>query len=165
MDFFKNLKNLKSLIKRPAGSFLSLLAFVLILFFSWFYLSQPDKNTQEEELHGFLQNEFQNLISDQVAKNHPEVEKIVFHKIWTEKSSNPKSIKIFFNYSLQSKGDSGGKLNIDGTALLVKTVVKADGQEELWTVKDFKVKDSSLDFSDPLLIKAPEKPTPDKTNP
>lgn len=146
------LKSLKNKIKKQLsqGFFWTLLGFILVLLVSWFYLSPPSGNTEEERTHSFLQNNFQTLISDLVANKHPEVNKITFHKIWTKKTSDLHEIKIFFSYSLWMEGSPGGELLIDGEALLKNS----DDEGELWIVQDFQVTNSFMDFSEPLIIKA-----------
>ena len=153
MDIFKNLKNKIKEISSN-GLFFTVAGFILILCLSWFYLSQPSWNNAEEQMHGNLQNRFQNLIADFVAKKHPEVTEITFHRVWTKNTSNSNEIKIFFNYTLLTEGEAGGELLISGEALLQKSPEK----ESLWVVQNFQVTDSFLDFSEPLLIKAAPQP-------
>lgn len=151
-DIFKRLKD-KSKKNLLLSSLLTVIGFILILYLSWFYLSQPDLS-EEERVHGFLQDRFQTLISDVVAKKHPEIDEIVFHKVWTQKTSDLSQIKIFFSYSLNTEGAAGGSVLIDGEAILEKSLK----QEGLWLVKGFQIKDSSIDFSEPLVIKAVSAP-------
>ena len=146
MIVFEKLKD-----KIFSGPVLTLAGFIFVLCVSWFYLSPSYEENENEKLHGFLQNQFQNLISDFVAEKHPEVDKITFHKIWTKNSPEPHKVKIFFSYSLFDKGESGGNLLIKGEAVL-----KRSTEQKLWLVQDFKVKDSFLEFAEPLLIKAPD---------
>ena len=149
MDVLRNLKN--KIVKHwPSSSFFTLTGFIIILCLSWFYLSPPPWSNEEERVHSFLQNQFQTLVSDFVAEKHPEVDNITFHKVWTKNTSDPHQVKIFFNYSLWTKGESGGELLIEGEALLTKS----DEEAELWIVQEFQVTDSIVDFSEPLLIKA-----------
>ena len=153
MNLLKNLKN--SLKKKfPSNSVFVVTGFILILCLSWFYLSQPSWNNEEEQIHSFLQHRFQTLVSDLVSRKHPEVNKITFHKVWTKNADEPHKIKIFFSYSLFTKGKSGGDTLIEGTALLKKSSEK----EGLWIVQDFQVTDSFLDFSEPLVIRASSSP-------
>lgn len=148
MPAFKNLRN--KINKRLASSsFWTLVGFIFILSVSWFYLSPPSWNNEEEQVHSFLQNRFQTLVSDFIAQKRPEVDKITFHKIWTKKTPDPQAIQIFFSYSLWTTGEAGGDLLIEGEALL------QEADEGLWLVQDFQVTDSFVDFSEPLLIKAP----------
>ena len=154
MNVFKNLKNkIKEVSSK--GLFFTVAGFILILCLSWFYLSQSLWNNEiEEQVHGNLQNRFQVLIADFVAKKHPEVTEITFHRVWTKNTSNSNEIKIFFNYTLLTEGESGGELLISGEALLQRSSEK----ESLWVVQNFQVTDSFLDFSEPLLIKAGPQP-------
>ena len=149
MNFVKRLKDDKAR-KTFFRSIFTLAGFIFILCFSWFYLSQSFWDTEEEYIHGLLQNRFQTLISDFVVKKHPEVVEITFHKVWTKGTSDPDRIQIFFTYSLQTIGDAGGDLIIGGEAVLKKS----PKEEKLWIVQDFQVMDSLLNFSEPLLIKA-----------
>ena len=149
MDFFENLKNRlkKKFLLNPV---FTVVGFILILCLSWFYLSQPSWNNEEEQIHSFLQHQFQTLVSDLVSRKHSEVDKITFHKVWTKTTDEPHKIKIFFSYSLRTKGKFGGDTLIEGTALLEKSFEK----EGLWMVQDFQVTDHFLDFSEPLVIRA-----------
>ena len=127
--------------------------FVLVLVFSWIYFVGSLSN-DEEQLHSLLQEEFQVLVSDFVATKHPDVNEIVFHRVWTKNTSQPNQIKIFFHYSLLTTGPSGGELLIKGESLLEKSME----QKALWIAKNFKVTNSVVEFSEPLLIKATEIP-------
>ena len=150
MNIKSQLKILEKIKQKfSLSAFFTLTSFIFILVLSWFYLSQSHKQ-EEEQLHSLLQIKFQNLISDYVAKKHPEVDEIIFHKIWTKSTSDPNQIKFFFHYSLLSTGQSGGDLLIKGESLLEKSA----GEKELWIAKDFKVMDSFLTFSEPLVIRA-----------
>ena len=127
----------------------TVLIFIFLLVFTWFYLSKPSFQIQEEEkIHSFLQLEFQNQLSEFIEKQHPEVSAIVFNKVWTKKTSKPSEIKIFFSYSLSTEGESGGENLLSGSALLKKT------QDQVWQIQKFKAKNTEIEFSEPLLIKA-----------
>lgn len=145
-------QDLKDKIKKnlPSSSFWTVAGFILILCLSWFYFSQPSWKNQEEQIHSLLQNQFQTLISDFVAKKHPEVDKITFHKVWTKNSKDPNLIKIIFSYSLWTTGELGGDHLIEGSAQLKRS----EERETLWIVQNFQITDSLMDFSEPLLIKA-----------
>ena len=141
------LSNSKNKILSPAV--FTVLAFILLLVFTWFYLSKPSLQIQEEEkVHSFLQMEFQNLLSEFIERQHPEVKEINFHKVWTTKTAKPSEIKIFFSYSLTTGGESGGEALLSGSALLKKI------QDQIWQIQNFKVKNKEIEFSDPLLIKS-----------
>ena len=125
------------------------LIFMLLLALTWFYLSKSSFQIQEEEkIHSFLQTEFQNLLSNFIEKRHPEVTAISFHKVWTKKTARPSEIKIFFSYSLTTKGEHKGENLLAGSALLKET------QNQVWQIQHFKVKNKEFTFSAPLLIKA-----------
>jgi len=148
MNIIEKLKDEKAR-KTFFRSLFTLVGFIFILGLSWFYLSRSFQDTEGEYLHGLLQNRFQTLISDSVVKKHPEVVEIIFHKIWTKNTPDSDQIQIFFSYSLRTTGDARGDLVVDGEALLKRSPKK----ERLWIVQDFQIMDSSLDFSEPLLIK------------
>ena len=144
---FSDFKN--KFFSRPA---LTALGFICLLIFTWFYLSKPSFQIQEEEkTHSFLQTEFQSLLSNFIEKKHPEVTKIKFHRVWTKKTSQPREIKIFFTYSLTTTGDTGGESLLEGSALLKET------QSQVWQIQDFRVKNTEIEFSDPLIIQAKPK--------
>ena len=146
------LKKLKAIIKKkyPSKSLLTLAGFILLLCFSWFYLHQSRINEEQEYVHSILQDRFQTLISDFIENKHPEVNKIIFHKVWTKNMPNPNQVKIFFSYSLFTEGKTGGDSLIEGEAILERS----PDQEEFWIVKDFQTRDSEINFSEPLIIKA-----------
>lgn len=148
MDLFNNLKK-KINKKIPVGPIATFIGFVFILCLSWFYLT-PSLLNEKERVHSYLQDEFQVLVSDWVAKKHPEVNKITFHKVWTKETPQPDQIKIYFHYSLFTKGDAGGELLIKGESLLEKSPT----QETLWIAKNFQVTNSLVEFSEPMLIKS-----------
>lgn len=152
MDVFKKIKNKikKNLL---VSSLLTSAGFILLLYLSWSYLSQPHL-TEEEQIHGFLQDRFQTLISDFVADKHPEINEIIFHKVWTKNTSDSNRIKIFFSYSLSMQGATGGSTLIEGESVLEKS----PEQRGLWVAKNFQVTDSLTDFSEPLVIKASSLP-------
>ena len=134
----------------PVSALLTLLSFVFILTLSWFYLSERDNSGKEEETHAFLQEQFQNLISEAVIQQAPEVEELIFHKVWTKNRKNPDEVKIFFSYSLLTKGQAGGESLLEGEALLKKSPEQAG----LWIVRNFQITDIAVEFSEPLVIKA-----------
>ena len=130
-------------------SFFTIVVFVFFLLFTWLYLSKPSVQIQEEEkVHSFLQTEFQNLLSNFIETQHPEVTEISFQKVWTKKTALPSEIKIFFNYSLTIDGEAGGETVLTGSALLKEV------HKKTWQVRNFKVKNTEVEFSDPLFIKA-----------
>ena len=146
---FSALKN-RILKKISLKGIFALAGFILLLCFSWLYLSRPPVDDEEEQIHSQLQNQFQVLISDLAAKQRPSTDEIVFHKVWTKKSDDPHKIKIFFSYSLKTEGAAGGDLLIKGSADLEKS----DEKPGTWLAQNFKITESALDFSQPLLIKA-----------
>lgn len=148
INIFKKLKD-RSKKNRLSSSLFTVVGFILVLYLSWFYFS-PSHLSEEERIHGFLQDRFQTLISDVVANKHPEIDEIIFHKVWTKNISDSGQIKIFFSYSLITQGSAGGSVLIEGEATLEKSLKK----KELWIVKDFQITDSLIDFSEPLVIKA-----------
>ena len=135
--------------RKISGPLLSLAGFILLLYISWIYFGQTPRTGEEEKLHSLLQDRFQTLISDRIADRHPEVTEIIFHKVWTQKI-NQQEIKIFFNYSLQTKGETRGETVIEGEALMESSI----HQKGLWIIRDFQVNNSTVNFSDPLVIKA-----------
>ena len=142
---------LKKLIswKIPFSYLLPLVGFIFVLYISWFFLSQKRLN-EEEYLHGLLQERFQSLISNLVVSKHPEIDEIVFHKVWTKKLDTPHKVQILFRYSLILEGDKGGNSEIEGDAILEKS----SKQNNTWIVKNFQVTDNVLGFSEPLIIKS-----------
>ena len=141
---FSKLKN-----KIFSPSVFTVLTLIFLLVFTWFYLSKPSFQIQEEEkVHSFLQTEFQTLLSRFIENKYPEVTEIQFHKVWTKKTAQPSEIKIFFSYSLTTEGETGGEALLAGSALLKKI------QNQVWQVRNFKVKNTEIEFSDPLFIKA-----------
>ncbi len=148
-DSFKNLTH-KVQENIFSGSFWAIAGFLLLLCVSWLYLSRPSLDSEEEQAHSLLQNQFQTLLSDFVIKKHPEVTSITFHKVWTKGDTQSQEVEIFFNYSLKTEGPAGGELLAEGTALLKESAEKPG----LWLVENFRVTDSFLSFSEPLLIRA-----------
>ena len=135
--------------KDRALSLLSLAGFILILSITWIYFSKHQNELgKNEEKHVWLQNEFQNLLSDLIEKKQPEISEIIFHRIWTKNTKNPKEVKIFFNYSLITRGEAGGRSDLEGSALLKET------EKQFWTIYDFTINKSVIDFSEPLVISA-----------
>ena len=142
-------KKFDHLKKKFSSSTLTVIGFIILLAVTWFYLSKPSFKTQQaEKNHSLLQLEFQNLLSAFIEKKHPEVIEISFHKVWTKTTSDPSEVDIFFSYSLKTEGTTGGSTSLKGSALLKKI------QNEVWQVHNFKVENTELKFSTPLLIKA-----------
>ncbi len=152
----KTVKKIKTMAKKSIAvlPLFTLAGFIFILFLSWLYLSQSLRNNDETAIHGILQNRFQTLITDFVAKRHPEVTQIIFHKLWTKSESDPSEVQIFFSYSLRTGGEAGGDLLVEGKALLKKSSEK----KRLWIVQDFQITDNVVNFSEPFLIKAGDWP-------
>lgn len=148
MTVFKNLIH-KINKKIPLSLIATAIGFILVLVFSWIYFVGSLSN-EEEQLHSRLQEEFQILVSDFVAKKHPDVNEIIFHRVWTKNTSQSHQIKVFFHYSLLTTGPAGGELLIKGESLLEKSTE----QKNLWVAKNFKVTNSLVEFSEPMLIKA-----------
>ena len=136
-------------LKVSFGYLLTLVGFIFMLYMSWFFLSQRRLN-EEEYLHGLLQERFQSLVSNLAINEHPEIDEIIFHKVWTKKLDDPHKVKILFRYSLLLTGDKGGNSEIEGDAILERSPER----EDTWIVNNFQVTDNLLGFSEPLVIKA-----------
>ena len=111
-----------------------------------------------------LQKKFQSVVSGYVTKNYPAIRRITFHKTRTENTSHPDHIKIYFSYSLTIKdNEADSEMVMDGAASLNR---KSGNR---WLLTDFKVTDSLVEFSKPLVIKAlPKKdaaPSPEAAPP
>ena len=146
LDKLKSFFDKKKLFS-PAVFTVVIFSFLLLV--TWFYLSKPSFQIQEEEkTHSFLQLEFQNLLSDFIERQYPDITEINFQKVWTTKTAQADEIKIFFSYSLVTEGETGGEAVLSGSALL-KNI-----QDQVWQVQDFKAKNTEIQFSEPLLIKA-----------
>ena len=146
LDRLKSFFDKKKLFS-PAVFTVVIFSFLLLV--TWFYLSKPSFQIQEEEkTHSFLQLEFQNLLSDFIERQYPDITEINFQKVWTTKTARADEIKIFFSYSLVTEGETGGEAVLSGSALL-KNI-----QDQVWQVQDFKAKNTEIQFSEPLLIKA-----------
>ena len=143
------LKKLFSFFQKNILSYFGLLCFFAVLTASWFYFYYDSKQEVSEVVHGVLQEKFQSVVADYVEVHYPEVEHISFHKIWTENTESIHKLKIYFSYTLDiSQKEAAGKVLIDGEAFLIRS------RDQQWLVKDFKVSDSYLEFSTPLVIKA-----------
>ena len=150
LNKLKSLITFSKLKNTVSSSFVfTVLILIFLLVFTWFYLYKPSFQIQEEEkIHSFLQMEFQNLLSNLIEKQHPEITAINFHKVWTKKTAQSNEIKIFFSYSLTTEGEIGGTAMLSGSALLKKV------QNQVWQIQNFKAQNTEIEFSDPLLIKA-----------
>ena len=101
----------------------------------------------------FFRKWHKKTLSDYISKTRPEISDIVFHKVWTENTSNPNQVKIFFSYTFKTKEkDTGGEFSIESEAYLTRKNPNSNN----WTLSNFQVKENLLDFSEPLLIKASE---------
>ena len=125
---------------------------LLFLAGTWFWLETSYFYAfQDEKTHSLLQEKAQLVLADYVEKARPEVQQIVFHKVWTENTVNPNKIKIFFSYTLVTdEADTGGEFSMESEAYLIRESVESSD----WHLSGFQVKESLLDFSEPLLIKA-----------
>jgi len=139
-----NFNFLKNLDLKISFSFF---IFIGLLVLSWFYLSDSFKiNSEEEVKHRLLQTKFQEALSRRIEENHPEVNHISFHRVWTKKTNDPSQVEIYFSYSLSlADGDS----ELEGSALLSRS------QEKLWRITNFQVEKTHLEFLEPLVIKSP----------
>ena len=131
-----------------SASSLSFTGFLFLLFVSWFHIHQG-KQSSYEHTHQWLQEQFQNVISDYVENHYPSVREITFHKVYTKKTDEPSVIKIFFSYTLTTKDTTSSDLSLDGEALLTQKISSKD-----WMLSQFKVTKSFLEFSEPFYIKA-----------
>lgn len=133
-------------------SFSILTGGVFLLVASWFYF-YTSKNVISEKTHSLLQETAQKVLSDYITKTRPEINRIIFHKVWTENTTDPNRIKIFFSYTFTTEEeDTGGKFSIESEAYLTREISKSND----WILSNFQVKENLLDFSEPLLIKAPD---------
>ena len=143
-DFIKKLK--LELNPSVLKSSFALLFLIVLLIFSWLYLSDPNKmNRKTEQQHALLKSRFKEVLSELIEKKHPEVNNISFHKLWTKQTKDLSKVEIYFNYSLNSED---GENHLEGSALLSLS------ENEVWQIKDFQVQKIRLDFSEPILIKA-----------
>ncbi|MCY4513350.1 MAG: hypothetical protein OXB86_06650 [Bdellovibrionales bacterium] len=137
------------MLKQQFLSYIPLAGLALLLILSWIYLNQSPKGL-DELAHSALQERFQSVVSDYVKKNYPSIHQITFHKTWTENTPDPNHIKIYFSYSLTIEDDKAdSEMVMDGTAALNRK----SGSNN-WLLTDFKVTDSLVEFSKPLVIKA-----------
>lgn len=142
-------------------SFSVLAGMIFLLITSWFYF-YASKNIISEKTHGLLQETAQKTLSNYISKTRPEIRHIVFHKVWTENTSNPNQIKIFFSYTFTTEEkETGGEFSIESEAYLTRKNLRNND----WILSDFQVKENLLDFSEPLLIKASEIETSETNNP
>ena len=137
---------------KKGSRYLPVLGFVVLLLSSWFLL-QNVKSSSQEDIHKELQEKVQEAISNYVITYTPHITGITFHKVWTQKTSSPTVIKIFFSYTLVTDEEAPGSLLIDGEALLSLS----DKNKYHWMLSDFKVTNSLLEFSKPMVIKFSEK--------
>ena len=136
------------MLKQQLLPYVSLTGLALLLILSWMYLHQSPEEISES-VHSMLQEKFQSTVSNHVKKNYPTINRITFHKTWTENTSNPDHIKVYFSYSLTIKDNKAdSEMIMDGTASLNR---KSGNR---WLLTDFKVTDSLVEFSKPLVIKA-----------
>ena len=136
------------MLKQKFLSYIPLAGLALLLIFSWIYLEQSSEELSES-VHSALQEKFQSVVSDYVKKNYATINHITFHKTWTENTSDPSHIKVYFSYSLTIKDNKAdSEMIMDGTANLNRT------SKNRWLLTDFKVTDSLVEFSQPLVIKA-----------
>ena len=131
-------------------SILAGMGFLLVA--SWFYF-YTSKNVISEKTHSMLQETSQKVLSDYITKTRPEIRHIIFHKVWTENTDNLNQIKIFFSYTfITEEKDTGGEFSIESEAYLTREISKSND----WILSNFQVKENLLEFSEPLLIKAPK---------
>ena len=136
------------MFKQQFLPYLSLAGLAGLLILSWMYLHQSPEEINES-IHSALQEKFQSTVSDYVKKNYPAISRITFHKTWTENTSDPYHIKVYFSYSLiikDNKADS--EMIMEGTASLNRK------SGHRWLLTNFKVTDSLVEFSKPLVIRA-----------
>ena len=151
MNRLKKILKLWPLYKEKILPLLAVGGFLLLLVITGIYFSRSQNRLQNnEETHALIQTEFQKLLSDWVEQKNPEISSITFHKVWTKAGKNPAEIPIFFNYSLVTKGESGGTANLTGSAVLKKL------SKQQWQVQDFKINKNRIDFSQALVIQAPD---------
>ena len=136
------------MLKQQLISYISLAGLALLLILSWIYLYQTPKGL-DESAHSALQEKFQSVVSDYVKKTYSSIYQITFHKTWTENTPDPNHIKVYFSYSLTVKDNTAeSEMVMDGTAALNR-----QSGSNNWLLTDFKVTDSLVEFSKPLIIK------------
>ena len=139
---------MNTLKKYFSTSSIALTGLIFLLIVSWFYIYK-NQQTSNEDVHRWLQEQFQVVVSDYVEKKYPAIKQITFHKIFTQKTSQPTQIKIFFSYSLDIEDEASGELSIEGEAFLTQK-----DSNKNWLLSEFKVTNSLLEFSEPFVIKA-----------
>lgn len=133
-------------------SFAILTGLIFLLASSWFYF-YSSQSVVDEEFHGILQERVQQALSNYIERKRPDIHQIVFHKVWTENTSNPNQVKVFFSYTLiTDEGNTGGEFSMESEAYLTRESGKSDN----WLLSDFQVTESLLDFSEPIPVKASE---------
>ena len=139
---------MNTLKKYLSSSSIALAGLIFLLIISWIYIYKNQQNSNEGT-HKWLQEQFQVVVSDYIEKKYPAIKQISFHKIYTQKTSQPTRIKIFFSYSLDIKDDASGELSIEGEAFLTQK-----DSNKNWLLSEFKVTNSLLEFSEPFVIQA-----------
>lgn len=144
------LKWLQYKIKSYLLPALPLLVLLSLLAVTWIFF-ETRSNKSQEIIHSLLQEKVQSAISDYAIKSNPNITKIEFHKIWTKDMSADDEIEVFFTYSIvEEKDKQESTLLIEGEAVLNQS----EADKNHWILNNFKVSNSLLDFSKPMLIKA-----------
>lgn len=133
----------------------SVVVFTIALIGSWVlvHASAP----VPESMHVGIQNDLKNIIAEYVQKNLPKSKNLRFDKFWTE-TVKKDLVKASFIYSFEDETAENGNtvVEIEGSAMLNKGEETKDSVT--WTLNSLQIKDSRVDFQEPIHITAGKGP-------
>jgi hypothetical protein len=129
----------------------SLVVFAAALIGSW--IAARATPMVSETMHVGIQNDLKTIIAEYVQKNLPNSKNLRFEKFWTE-SVKKDQVKATFVYSFEDPSAENGDTvtEISGSALLAKG--EETPESVTWNLHSLTIKDSHVDFQEPIQITA-----------
>lgn len=130
---------------------ISVVVFLGAMIFSWMLVHA--NSPISESMHVGIQNDLKTVIAEYVTKNLPTSKNLRFEKFWTETIKRDK-VKASFLYSFEDTSQENGQttIKIEGYAMLEKG--EETPETVTWNLTSLQIKDSHVDFQDPIQITA-----------
>ena len=143
-----------SFLKNNLLQLITLFVLALSLAFTWSFFQS--KNKFPEGTHIAIQNEFQQIVRKKILDRNPLARNIQFDSIWTETTGESSQIRAVFNYSFKDpKNDNTVEIKVRGSALINKQDKKLKNDVERWSVGEFEVDHTEINFNNEMIVISP----------
>ena len=126
--------------------------FILLGLLAWTWNGYKHADEIPVAIHFRLQNELQLFITQYIQQHVSGAEKVQFYRFWTEptnaKGAAPNEVRAVFEYSFDSKDESGSLVtsHMTGAAFLTPTTPTSDSNSAQWNLDRVEIDNQIIDF-------------------